>query len=213
MFSEKIQYKFKEVFERDFFSTSQGGEEIILKEDTESGKMELRLSLTNPAIIIEDFDKKPKCKFLLQKKGYYNKCADYAIFELLDKEKELFKLHIFELTKTVGVSKWKDKIKPQGKSAYVHCLAIAACLEITVIETEFYTIYENDEFHKFIESEDYSKNPALLKAGFEPKRLSPKYEWEKGINKLNFGYFKKFKHNKIQLQLNDGTYPTGDYSL
>lgn len=211
MFAKRLQYKLSEVFESEYLKEIQPLGTICLNEGTDTGRMELIVHLKNLGILIENFDKKKRCEFLLRKSGYYGKCADYALFELIEEDK--YKLHIFELTTTVGVMKWVYKIKPQVKSAYLNCLAIAACLEIQVVDTMFYTVFENDEFDLFKDSESYSTDIALLKGGFDNARLTPKYEWENGISRLNFGNYKNFAHTKIQVAKSTNTYPTGIFSL
>jgi len=150
MFTDEIEYRLQYVFQSGFFASSTT--DFPFLEDSNDGKMALKLMIDNPSLCIMNLDKQKPIPFLNQKKGFYARRADYALFEFI--RDNTCRLHIFEMTTTVNQSKWINKIKQQFKSAYIYCMAVAACLNIEVENVYFYTIYANEDFAERLATED-----------------------------------------------------------
>lgn len=208
MFTGEVDYRLKEVFEKDFFQESISGFSFV--EKSAEGEMELDLKVNNLSLCIMNLDKKKPIPFLNQNKGRYNRRTDFAVFELV--EDKICRLHIFEMTTTVNQSKWVTKIKQQTKSSYVYCFAIAACLNIEIRDTIFYTIFANDEFEKWATKED-DNSTALLKPMSGVYYSNPKYEWDNNIIQFDFGGLFKFKHEKINITKKDKEHPSGTFEI
>ncbi len=208
MFSAEIEYRLQNVFVKGFFSKSDSGFQFV--EDEDDGQMALNLIIHNQALCIMNLDKQNPIPFLNQRKGFYAKRADYALFEFTSDN--ICRLHIFEMTTTVSQGKWETKIKQQFKSAYVYCMAVAACLDIEIRDVMFYTIYVNDDFTSRLSADD-DHSTALLKAPLGIYRPVPVEEWTGNKVKFDFGRYHEFKHEKINVTRQEASCPTGTYEI
>lgn len=116
------------------------------------------------------------------------------------------------MTTTVSQGKWENKIKQQLKSGYVYCMAVAACLEIQVVDVLFYTIYANDDFAELGPMGD-DQDTAPKKTLLGEYRPNPQKEWANNNIKFNFGQWRTFKHEKINVSRQGELYPTGTYAI
>ena len=207
MFTDEIEYRLEYVFESGFFASSTT--DFLFSEDSKEGKMALDLKIHNQSLCIMNLDKQGRILFLNQKKGY-QKRADYALFEFISDK--TCRLHIFEMKTTVSQFKWQSDIKPQFKGAYVYCMAVAACLDIEVEDVLFYTIYANDHFVDRVSTDD-DHSLAFLKPPLGEYRPDPQKEWANNIVKFDFGQWREFKHEKINVSQHDEAYPTGTYEI
>lgn len=178
-----------------FTSDSQ----IHLKEKREQGKADLTLNLKNPCILFQGLED--------HRLGYFRnqKCADHLLFE---QKSDGWMLHIFELKRSVGEKEWK-KMKDQFRGAIQNALALAGFLDITVDMDEIcvYSVYRNDKLN------DVS-NPVKLRYQMydreQRKCAEDCQDWNEDEVLLNFLNIEKLKHNKIPLDVEDGT---GTYSM
>ncbi len=208
MFKAEIEYRLKYVFQSDLFAKSTT--DFSFLEDSDDGKMALELIINHPSLCIMNLDKQNPIPFLNLKRGFYARRADYALFEFISDN--TCRLHIFEMTTTVNQGKWENKIKQQLKSAYVYCMAVAACLEMEVEDVLLYTIYANDNFAGRVAAED-DHSTALLKPPLGGYRPNPQEEWATNIVKFDFGQWRAFKHEKINVIRQQELYPTGTYTI
>ncbi len=173
--------------------------QIHLIEKREQGAADLTLNLQNPCILFQGLED--------HKLGYFTnpKCADFALYE---QNKDGWMLHIFELKRSVGEKEW-GKMKLQFKGAIQNALAIAGFLDIKISLDRIcvYSVYRNDKLKRFF-------NPVSLRFQMHEKeeRTCPKdcQDWNGKGAILNFLGKDKFKHNKIPLNVEDGT---GSYNL
>lgn len=208
MFTDEIEYRLKYVFQSGFFEISDTI--FNFSEDSDDGKMALELQVHNSSLCVMNLDKQKPIQFLNQKKGFYGKRADYALFEFIGDK--TCRIHIFEMTTTVNQGKWENKIKQQLKSSYIYCMAVAACLDVEVKQVLFYTIYAKDDFSDRVTA-DIAYNPALLKPPLGGYRPDPQEEWTRNTVKFDFGQWRTFQHEKINVSRQEEVYPTGSYEI
>ena len=171
-------------FVKDYFEISD--QQFTLSEMNQNGRADVTVRVTNPALYIGQFDTKKKCSFLK-----LQKCADHAI---IIKNQDNWELHIIEIKTSVGFRTWIDTIKPQLKSAMLHCRAIAGCLELNINRIVYYTAFENEKFGSNSPNVVVFKQPL---GEFAPNALD---EWNNDKIYFRFEKWEKFDHKKIQLQ-------------
>lgn len=174
--------------------------QLHLQETRQQGEADLTLNLQNPCIMFKDLENK-KLNYFKNKK-----CADYILYEQCEK---LWKMHIFELKRTISKEDWKS-MKEQFKGAMQNALAIAGFLgiEVEIEDIYCYSAFRNDKLN------DYS-NPAKLRYQMhEHSKCNTLPEgcedWNEQEVILNFLDKEKFVHNKISLDIQDGT---GEYTM
>lgn len=167
-------------------------------EKKKDGEGEITIHHNNPCIVIEKLED--------HKSNYFKnkKCADYSIFEYKENS---YILHIFEFKKSVS-TKTFESIKDQFQGGILHSITFSSYLE-----TEFdlknvilYTAFRNDKITR-------TKNTIEQRLNMASSNIrQSEREWNTGI--VNFKLWEdtpfKFKHKKIQLDLETGK---ADYTL
>ena len=179
-----------------------------LKENKQSGKSDLTLSVKGENLYINDFDNKGKCKFLKEEKEFgMNKSVDHII---LQKVGDIWTAHLFEMKTSVGNRTWLE-IKQKVRTCYMTIKAVAVFLGIEINDVCVYTTYEFDKFS------DYPKettNTKLYTPLLGKKMPNCKEEWDNNFIKLNFGIELKLKHKPIKMiKSTDGTTLIGNYNI
>lgn len=167
-------------------------ENLCLTEKGE-GKADLEIQLSNQCILIQKLENN-KLEYFSNKK-----CADYVIFENTITG---WKAHIFEMKKTVRENNWEEEIKKQFHGAMQNILAFSGVLGIDIIDIILHTVYRNDKINDMA-------NPAKKHLGIHNKSTI-KTDWNNREISLEFLDKKKFKHNKIKLDIETGQ---GQYRL
>lgn len=196
MFDKTIEKKL-EFIHKNLIQVSK--ECIEIREKSETGEVKLDINIKNWCICFNNLDKN-----ILPYINIKN-CADYIIFEKTENLSWI--LHIIECKRTVKNKEWSH-IKEQFKGAFLNALAISGYLGINIDmnNIKLYTALRNDKLSEYLKA-----NPIELKS--QVGRLSENndiFEWREGeviletFNKINC------KHEKIQLNVNDGT---GSYSI
>lgn len=173
--------------------------QLHLEESSEQGKADLILNLQNPCIMFKDLENK--------KLDYFKNaaCADYVLYEQCE---NIWKAHIFEMKRTISKKHWMH-MKEQFKGALQNALAIAGFLgiEMDIDDICMYSVYRNDKLN------DYA-NPAKLRYHMHQQncdRISEECkDWNEKEVVLDFLDKEKFVHNKISLDIEDGT---GEYTI
>lgn len=197
MFQGEIQKRL-DLLDANLVLTSNS--QLHLQENNEEGKADLTLNLQNPCIMFKNLERK--------KLGYFKNavCADYVLYEHCE---NIWKVHIFEMKRTINKKHWLH-MKEQFKGAMQNALAIAGFLgiEMGVEDVYCYSAFRNDKLN------DYT-NPAKLRYQMHNhSRCSVLPEgcedWNEQEVILNFLDKEKFVHNKISLDIEDGT---GEYTM
>lgn len=196
MFQGEIQ---KRLDLLDANSVLTSNSQIHLQENREQGKADLTLNLQNPCIVFKDLEHK--------KLNYFKNdtCADYVLYE---QKEDMWKVHIFEMKRTISKKHWLH-MKEQFKGAMQNALAIAGFLgiEIEIENICMYSVYRNDKLN------DYT-NPVKLRYQMHQPNCSRIPEecrdWNEKEVVLDFLDEEKFVHNKISLDIEDGT---GEYEM
>ena len=164
------------------------------------GEADLEIQLVNKCILIQKLENS-KPEYFLNKK-----CADYVIFENTDTS---WKAHIFEMKKTISTNKWETEIKKQFHGAIQNILALSGILGIEITDIILHTVYRNDKINDMA---NLAKKHFCLHCKNENRSNynTEKSDWNDVEISLKFLDRKKFKHNKIKLDLETGT---GKYNL
>lgn len=197
MYQTRIQYALDNFIMDQYFLPMSNF--YLLKEEKDSGKSDLKLSINNDNLCIYDFDNKKKCAFLRTEKKYgMQKSVDHIIFENCSDE---WKLHLIEMKSGVGYKTWLESIKPKVRTSYFTALAIADFMgiHIPLSNVQAYTTYEIDKFSH--EANTRSRVSPLGYAARDPKTD----EWEKGRMFLQIGEEIVIPHTKIQMTKNPET--------
>lgn len=200
------QYALDNFIAEKYFDLESG--EYLLKEMCDSGKSELKLTITGDNLCIEDFDSRGKCNFVrADKKIGMNKSVDHLIFRKIENQWEL---HLIEMKSSIKDSKWIE-IKQKFRASYLNAKAIAVFVGITIDKVILYTTYEKADItgrpRGTTELKSYS--PKLGE-----KLIDIKNEWDTGIVELNFGHYEAFQHTKIKMtRTDDQTKLVGEYSI
>lgn len=168
-----------------------------LREEKDSGKSALKVSLKEENLCIADFDSKRKCNFLKPDKKFgMQKSVDHIIFQ---KKDEGWALNLIEMKSSVGNETWKS-IKQKVRTSYLTACALAAFLGISIKDTYVYTTYEMDKFNQMSETTNPKVYvPLLGKAAIDFKAE----EWDKNI--INVTIYDKitFSHRGLRMTRND----------
>ena len=198
MYQTRIQYALDNFIMDQYFLPMSNF--YHLKEEKDSGKSDLKLSINHENLCIYDFDNKKKCGFLRTEKTYgMQKSVDHIIFENCSDE---WKLHLIEMKSSVGYKTWLESIKPKVRTSYFTALAIAEFLGIDILITNVraYTTYEVEKF-SLNETNPRAKVSHLGYAARDPKRD----EWEKGKIFIHIGEEIMIPHTNIQMIKNPET--------
>ncbi len=157
------------------------------------GKAELEVRLCNDCILIRNLENN-KLEYFKNKK-----CADYVMFESKD---DIWKVHIFEMKRTVKEETWEKEIKKQFCGAMQNVLAFSGVLGIEIEDIVLHTVYRNDKIND-------TANPVRQHPGIRHKSRSMT-DWNDEEISLVFLDKKRFKHDKIKLKIDTGE---GQYCL
>lgn len=169
--------------------------QVHLDEKNEEGFADLQLKLNNPCILFRDLENK-KLQYFKNKM-----CSDYVMFEYVKKDND-WRVHIFELKRSVGGKEWK-RIKKQFMGALQNALALAGVLDICVNleKVSVYTVFRNDKLNQ-------SMNPARLKRRMYERETDGRdkecMDWNDEKLILDFLGDKEFRHKKIKLDIESG---------
>lgn len=158
------------------------------------GNADLTVNLLAPCILFCDLEHK-KLQYFKNKH-----CADYVIFEFATSG---WRIHIFELKRTVGVDEWQ-KIKNQFAGALQNALALAGVLGIQtdIRELALYTVYRNDKLND-------AANPGKLRYHMNMNGSQAKnpgcQDWNEKKIVLDFAEDISVEHHKIKLDIENGT--------
>lgn len=157
------------------------------------GQADLEVQFRNKCILIRKLEKN-KLEYFLNKK-----CADYVIFESTDVS---WIAHIFEMKRTVKEDTWENEIKRQFQGAMQNILAFSGVLGIEIEDIILHTVYRNDKVNDMA-------NPVKQHPGMYCKSKGGT-DWNNGEIALEFLDKKRFKHDKIKLDIETGE---GKYRL
>ena len=178
---------------------------ICLEETEDTGKSVLMLRLSSGGnLSIKNVDKKktqiPFFKDIKTKSMF--KHVDHIVFEEL--EDDNWKMHLIEMKSSVGYDKWVE-IKGKFRASYLLARAIAAILEMNIVETCMYTTYEQVHFSL------PETMPVARRLPLGEKFIKPQDEWEGSNFGLNFGIRINFTHKPIQMERNNQGILQGNY--
>lgn len=157
------------------------------------GQADLAIRLRNKCILIRNLENN-KMEYFKNKK-----CADYVMFEGID---GIWKAHIFEMKRTVKKETWEKEIKRQFLGAMQNILAFSGILGIKLEEIVLHTVYRNDKINDMA-------NPVRLHPGMA-RKIANRTDWNDMEISLEFLDQKRFRHDKIKLDLETGE---GKYCL
>ncbi len=198
MYSKRIQYAIDHfIMEQYFLPMSR---QYHLREERESGKSDLNVTIENENLCIYDFDDKKRCGFLRPDKKFgMQKSVDHILFE---KWSDDWRLHLIEMKSGVGCKTWQESIKPKVRTSYFTALAIASFLGIRISEVIAYTTYEEERFGDI----NNGTNPRMMMPSLgRPARNPVTDEWEKNQMFLNVGEEMRIPHKRIRMVKNGMT--------
>lgn len=166
-------------------------EECLHLTEKGEGQADLEVQLSNKCILVRNLEKN-KLEYFLNKK-----CADYVLFESTDAN---WNAHIFEMKRTVKEDTWETEIKKQFQGAMQNILAFSGVLGIEVGDIILHTVYRNDKINDM-------SNPVRQHPGARHKSNT---DWNDGEISLEFLDRKRFRHDKIKLDIETGA---GEYRL
>lgn len=200
---EKREYIINELMEKDFLEWEN--DIICLEEAEDTGKSILTLKLvSNKSLSMKNVDKKHTELHFFQnvKKESMFKRVDHIIFE--NSSENNWKLHLIEMKSSVKDKKWIE-VKGKFRASYLLAQAIAAMLEMNLVETYMYTTYEKVQFSL---SETM---PSARRNRIGEKIVRPQDEWDGKDFGLNFGIRVNFVHRPIQMKRDEQNVLIGEY--
>lgn len=198
MYNKRVRYALDHfIMDRYFLPMSNT---YHLKEEEESGKSDLNVTVINRNLCICGFDKKKRCDFLRTERKYgMQKCVDHILFE---EQPNGWRLHLIEMKSSVGYKTWIEKIKPKVRTSYFTALAIANFLGIRVREAVAYTTFEEEKFGDIVNKANLkAKVPELGKVA----RDAYTDEWTKNRLFLDIGEEMQILHKRIKMVKNEAT--------
>lgn len=198
MYDTRIQYALDHFILQDYFMSME--HLYHLKEEADSGKSDLKVTVERDNLCIYDFDHKKKCSFLREDSKFgMQKSVDHILFE---NDIKSWRLHLIEMKSTVGYRVWRQAIKPKIRTSYLTSLAIAEFLGIKIGEVVAYTTYESEKF----DDAENSANPRVVFPVLGDAAYNPlEDEWKKERMILNIGKKIIIPHKKIQMIRNTQT--------
>lgn len=198
MYNERIQYALDNFIQSQYFMPMNHS--YHLREEKESGKSDLSVTVLNDNLCIYDFDSKKKCGFVrAEKKTGMNKSVDHVLFE---KRENGWRIHLIEMKSSVGCKTWREGIKPKVRTSYLTSLAIGEFLGIKIVDAIVYTTYENEKF----DNAEYKANPRAMMPQLGVAARDPVIdEWEKDRMYLNLGEELLISHKRIKMTKNEVT--------
>ena len=121
------------------------------------------------------------------------------MFESID---GIWKVHIFEMKRTIKEETWEKEIKQQFCGALQNVLVFSGVLGIEIKDIMLHTVYRNDKINDMA-------NPVKQHSGIRHKNRTMT-DWNDKEVSLEFLDKKRFKHDKIKLDIETGV---GKYCL
>ena len=185
------KYIINELMVEDFIEWSD--DTIHLEEAEDTGKSKLVFALKSDGnLTIKNVDKK-KTEILFfeksSKKSMFKR-VDHIIFEHIKDEQ--WKLHLIEMKSAIFDKKWRD-VKGKFRASYLVAKAIAAILDINIVDICLYTTYENVHFQV---SETMPSERRLYTGKYQIKPID---EWKSGKVRLNLGTDIILSHVPVQM--------------
>lgn len=198
MYTKRVQYAIDNFIMEQYFWDMRHN--YHLKEEKDSGKSDLDVTIKNDNLCIYNFDDKKKCNFLRpDKKRGMQKSVDHILFEQVD---DGWRLHLIEMKSSVGYNTWLESIKPKVRTSYLTSLAIADFLGIKIIDIVAYTTYDEEKFS----ANSNKTNPRAFVPSLGKKARDPvKDEWEKDQLFLELGEEFKIVHKRIKMNKDERT--------
>lgn len=198
MYSKRIQFAIENFIMEEYFLPINSV--YYLKEEKDSGKSDLHVTINNTNLCIYDFDNKKKCNFLRPDgKLGMQKSVDHILFEEYSNK---WRVHLIEMKSGVGNKTWLESIKPKVRTSYLTALSIADFLGIQIADVIAYTTYEDERFQG-------TQNDANPKVMFPALGVVARHpfndEWNKDCMYINLGEEKKIQHKKIKMVKNVST--------
>lgn len=198
MYNRRIQFAIDNFIMEQYFLPMNS--KYHLREEKESGKSDLSVTIKNTNLCIYDFDNKKKCGFLrTDKKIGMQKSVDHILFE---EYTDKWRVHLIEMKSGVGYKTWLEAIKPKVRTSYFTALAIADFLGIQIKDVIAYTTYENEHFS---EVQNAANPKAMVPALGVAARNPLEDEWNKDCMYINLGEEKKIPHKRIKMKKNVST--------
>lgn len=198
MLTERVQFAINNFIMDQYFLDMQHN--YHLKEEKDSGKSDLDVTIESDNLCIYNFDDKKKCNFLkTDKKHGMQKSVDHILFEQIDNG---WRLHLIEMKSSVGYNTWLESIKPKVRTSYLTSLAIAEFLGIKITDIVAYTTYDEEKFS----ANSNKTNPRAFVPLLGKKARDPrKDEWEKDQLFLELGEEFKIVHKRIKMNKDEKT--------
>lgn len=198
MYNKRIQYAIDNFITEHYFLPMNS--KYHLKEEKESGKSDLSVTIKHTNLCIYDFDNKKKCSFLRPEKKFgMQKSVDHILFE---EYTDGWRAHLIEMKSSVGYKTWLESIKPKVRTSYFTALSIADFLGIQIKEVIAYTTYEKEQFLK---AQNAANPKAIVPALGLPARNPFNDEWDKDCMYIDLGEEKRIWHRKIKMVKNIST--------
>ncbi len=194
---DKRKYVITELMVPGFIEQAEN--HIVLYETEETGKSKLDVFLSsNRNLCIKNADKKNTQLYFFQDSKVKSmfKRVDHMIFENVTEND--WKLHLIEMKSGVHYKRWVE-VRGKFRASYLLAQAIAAILEMNIIESCMYTTYEKVD----LRIPDTMPVARRLSVGSVP--VSPQAEWDGGQFALNFGFRIPFRHQPILMTRNSET--------
>lgn len=182
----------------------QAGNHIVLNETEETGKSELDVFLSSDRnFCVKNVDKKNTQFYFFQdsKAKSMFKRVDHIIFEYVTGNN--WRLLLIEMKSGVKYQKWKE-VKGKFRASYLLAQAIAAMLEMNVIESCMYTTYEKVNL-RIPDTMPVARRPLVGIVA-----ISPQAEWDGGQFALNFGIWVPFRHQPVLMTRNSDNVLLGE---
>lgn len=198
MLTERVQFAINNFIIDQYFLDMQHN--YHLKEEKDSGKSDLDVTINSDNLCIYNFDDKKKCNFLKpDKKHGMQKSVDHILFEQINNG---WRLHLIEMKSSVGYNTWLESIKPKVRTSYLTSLAIAEFLGIKITDIIAYTTYDEEKFS----ANSNKANPRAFVPLLGKKARDPmKDEWEKDQLFLELGEDFKIVHKRIKMNKDEKT--------
>lgn len=198
MLTERVQFAINNFIMDQYFLDMQHN--YHLKEEKDSGKSDLDVTINSDNLCIYNFDDKKKCNFLKpDKKHGMQKSVDHILFEQINNG---WRLHLIEMKSSVGYNTWLESIKPKVRTSYLTSLAIAEFLGIKITDIIAYTTYDEEKFS----ANSNKANPRAFVPLLGKKARDPmKDEWEKDQLFLELGEDFKIVHKRIKMNKDEKT--------
>ena len=196
--SSIMEFLFEAHAFRDDFSMERGSSnaEYCLEENDSNGVSRLTVHIAGRSLCLQHVDAHPVCGLWQKDKTMgWTKNVDHCIFE---QAANGWILHMVEMKTSVGRRTWQESIKPKFRSSYLNMRALAAILDIPIVETRTYTTYLNDKFEM-----EAVANPRIAHPYLGDLQRNPFTEWRSDRVAVNLGSRVLFPHRRIKMAKKD----------